>query len=137
MRHILLFAGFILLLAPACKDKKKAPSLKETTPKETVSVPVAPPVQKEAPVPRPEAVKPDKYFLVSGSFLKQENAEKYKADLVKEGYKATIVTRTWGVNSDFFRVSYMGFSDRQKAINAMTQERDLPGKEHVWVLVKK
>jgi len=45
--------------------------------------------------------------------------------------------RSWGENSDFYKVSYMGFSDKKEAISKMQQERSQPGKEKVWVLVKR
>jgi cell division protein FtsN len=111
--------------------------VKELIPEVVVNTPKEAPVQKQEPIAPPAVAKPDKYFLVAGSFLKQENAERCKSDWTQKGYQSQVVTRSPGVNSDFFRVSYMSFSDRKEAINAMQQERAMEGKEQVWVLVKK
>jgi cell division protein FtsN len=135
MKRILLLAGLVFLISPACKDKKSAP-LKEGTPEVVVNTPKEVPVQEQEPIAPPVVARPDKYFLVAGSFLKQENAERCKSDWTQKGYQSQVVTRSPGVNSDFFRVSYMSFPDRKEAINAMEQERAMEGKEQVWVLVK-
>ncbi len=127
----------VVFLAISCKDKKNVTPVKTSEPVVEQSVPAPPPVQQQEEVVPPQPVEPDRYFLIAGSFMKQENAAKLESEWRQKGYETQIVTRSWGANSDFYRVAYMGFSDRKQAINAMEQERALPGKEDVWVLVKK
>ncbi len=135
----LMFPAFMMVvfLTISCKDKKSVTPVKTNEPVVEQSMPAPPPVQQQEEVVPPQPMKPDRYFLIAGSFMNQENAEKLEAEWRQKGYETQIVTRSWGANSDYFRVAYMGFSDRKQAINAMEQERALSGKENVWVLVKK
>lgn len=127
----------IILLAGACKDKTTVTPVKTSEPLVVERAPVPPPVPQEEEVIQPEPVEPDRYFLIAGSFIKQDNAEVLKNQWRQKGYDTEIVTRSWGVNSDFYRVAYMGFPKLNQAIDAMKQERTQEGKENVWVLVKK
>lgn len=138
MKKILLVAAAFLVIGVACKDKPKPVEKKPV--KKEVKAPVkkdtvARKVEKPEPEPIPE--KPDKYFLIAGSFSDQANAESFKQELLEKGFESQVITRNWGDNSDFYKVSYMGFSDKTEAIAKMEQERMQAGKEDVWVLVKR
>lgn len=139
MKKIFLLATALLILGVACKDKKeppqKAPVKKEApAPKPDT---LAKKVEESKPEPKPVPKEPNKYFLIAGSFSNQNNAASFKKELTDQGYQSEIILRNWGENSDFYKVSYMGFSDKKEAISKMKQERSQPGKEKVWVLVKR
>ncbi len=139
MKKILLVVTVFLVIGVACKDKKKTDQAQ--TVKQEVERPIPPPPDTLAtpdPAPAPEPTpEPDKYYLIAASFSSQSNAEKYKNQLNQQGFQSQVITRNWGPNSEFYKVSYMGFSDKQQAISKMKQERNQTGKEDVWVLVKK
>ncbi len=137
MKKIFLLATALLVITAACKDKKEPP---EKEPVQKVAPPPEPDTiaqKAEEPEPEPVPQEPDKYFLIAGSFSSQDNAESFKKELSDKGFNSQVIMRNWGENSDFYKVSYMGFSDKKEAINIMEQERTQPGKEDVWVLVKK
>lgn len=140
MKKILLVAVAFLVIGVACKDKKKSEEKEPAKQEVEQPVPAEPDTiaqQIEEPEPEPEPVEPDKYFLIAGSFSKQTNAETFKNKLGQEGFQAEVITRSWGPNSEFYKVAYMGFRDKNEAISKMKQERNQSGKEDVWVLVKK
>lgn len=139
MKKIFLLAAALLIIGVACKDKKEPP--KKEPVKKVAPAPkpdtLAQKVEEPKPEPKPVPQKPDKYFLIAGSFSSQDNAESFKKELTDQGFKSEVIIRNWGENSDFYKVSYMGFSNKKEAINKMQQERTQPGKEDVWVLVKR
>jgi cell division protein FtsN len=140
MKKVILVAVTFLIIGASCKDKPKP--VKKVPAKEEVKAPerpdtIAEKLEQPEPTPEPVPRKPDKYFLIVGSFSNQNNAEALKKELSDQGFESQIITRNWGENSNFYKVSYMGFSDKQEAINKMQEERIQPGKEDVWVLVKK
>jgi cell division protein FtsN len=137
MKKIFLLATALLVIGVACKDKKEPP--KKEPVKKVAPAPKPDTIAKKVEEPEPEPVpqEPNKYFLIAGSFSSQGNAESFKKDLTDKGFNSEVIMRNWGKNSDFYKVSYMGFSDKKKAINKMQQERTQPGKEDVWVLVKR
>jgi cell division protein FtsN len=138
MKKILLVVAATLMIGVACKDKKQSVKPEAVKQEVTQTKPVEPDtIAKQVEVPEPEPPKPNKYFLIAGSFFNQANAESFKKELMNQGLDSEVITRNWGVNSEFFKVSYMGFSERQEAISRMQQERNQPGKEDVWVLVKR
>ncbi len=88
--------------------------------------------------PEPEIIKPDdKYFLISGSFHSMENAEKYQKELQAQGYSSEVIIRETGPNTDFYKVSYKSFYERDEAFNALRKEKNMPHNETVWLLIKK
>ena len=139
MKKIFLVAVALAFVSVACKDKKEK---KEPEPvKKEVTTPAEPDTLAQAfvqpePEPEPEP-EPDKYFLIAGSFANPSNAESFQKQLSEKGFNAQVITRDWGINSEFYKVSYMGFKDKREAISKMKEERQQPGKEDVWVLVKK
>lgn len=137
MKKILLLATAFLVIGVACKDKKEPPQPVQHEIEEPVQ-PEPDTISQQIEEPEPiEPAEPDKYFLIAASFQKQSNAESFKNQLNDKGFQAEVITREWGPNSEFYKVSYMGFSDRKEAIERMQQERNQPDKEDVWVLVKK
>lgn len=85
----------------------------------------------------PQSSVNDRFFLISASFSEYANAEKHQQKLINQGFSSEIITRREGANSNFYKVSYMSFSNYQDALQKLDQERNSPGKEHVWLLVKK
>lgn len=79
----------------------------------------------------------DRYFLISASFSEYANAEKYQQTLINQGLSSEIITRREGANKDFYKVSYLSFSNYREALQKLEEERNTPGKEQVWLLVKK
>ncbi len=80
--------------------------------------------------------KPQKYFLICGSFIRYENARNYQQKLINEGYQSEIIERPEGPNGEYYKVSYMGFSSWNKAVEQYKSDRYEAGKEDVWILVK-
>ncbi len=138
MKKILLGAAAFLIIGVACKDKQK-PVEAEPEPQEIEQPAPAEPdtIAEQIEEPEPEPVEPDKYFVIAESFVNKANAESYQKKLSEQGYDSQIINRNWGENSEFYRVSYMGFKERSAAIQRMKQMRNEPGNEDVWVLVKK
>ena len=134
MKKILLLATAFLVIGVACKDKPEPPEPVQ----QEIEQPEPEPVVEEIEEPEPvEPAEPDRYFLIAASFQKQSNAETFKNQLSDKGIQAQVITRPYGPNSEFYKVSYMGFSERKEAIEKMRQERNQPDKGDVWVLVKK
>ncbi len=128
----------IAFVAFSC-GKKKATEVKQVK-REVVKPPVekkdtiAPPPPEPEPeiVPLPE----NKYFLIAGSFSSLENAETFKNELIQQGYDSEVIIRKRGINQDFYKVSYKGFSDKDEAFNALALERKQPNNQDVWLLIK-
>jgi cell division protein FtsN len=139
MRRIALFTVLAVLLLAGCKDKPQAPAKKPATAVVEEKKPDSTFVEEvieEAPVVEQQPMVPNKYFLISGSFQELSNAEKFQRNLANQGIDAEIIQREPGPNSDFYKVSYRGFSDWNEALRALENERNTPGKEGVWLLVK-
>ncbi len=119
----------------ACKEKPKP------LPQELVQPVAEKPKAKPEPQmvesePEPEPIIQDKYFLIAGSFRTLEQAQAYESYLIRnEGYSPQIVQRSYGANSEFYRVAYKSFADKSTAFNELEHEREIEGKE-VWLLVK-
>lgn len=86
---------------------------------------------------KPQSSANDRFFLISASFSEYTNAEKHQQALIRKGFSSEIITRQEGAHSNFYKVSYMSFSNYHDALQKLDQERNSPGKEHVWLLVKK
>jgi len=78
-----------------------------------------------------------KYFLIGGSFQSMENAEKFQKELQQQGYESEVIIRKTGPNTDFYKVSYKAFADRDKAFKALRDAKKQPNNETVWLLVKR
>jgi len=78
----------------------------------------------------------NKYFLISASFSDYANAEKHQKKLISQGLSSEILTREDGVNSQFYKVSYMSFNNYNEAEQKLKQEKNTTGKGDIWLLVK-
>ncbi len=135
MRKPILASLALLAALSACKDKtpqlpvEKAPVAIEEAATDTIPV-VQEPVVESAPKPA------DKYFLIAGSFLLRERAERYSNELSGRGYVPQIVQRNWGVNSGYFRVAIGSYHDRSTAYAELNRALNDPNELPVWLLVK-
>lgn len=141
MKQILLFVLVLAFGLAACNKKKEA----ERIPVENKVIEpfvvdtIVENIDEEEVVEEPiysEPVKPNKYFLISGSFIESSNAQNYRQELINQGFSSEIIERPQGPNGEFYKVSYMGFSSWNKAVEALKSERQTPGKDSVWLLVK-
>lgn len=139
MKTKILIITVVFALGIISCNKKKEDTTKIV--KREVVKPVV--VEKDTlpPTPQPEPVvikKPDnKYFLISASFTNESNAVAYKDKLVNEGFDAELIIRRSGANPDFYKVSYKGFADKEKAFDELAYEKKQAGKEDVWLLIKR
>ena len=78
-----------------------------------------------------------KYFLIAGSFQSLENAEKFQKELQQKGYDSEIIVRKTGPNSDFYKVSYKGFADRDEAFRELKNANVDFTDEEIWLLIKR
>ncbi len=143
MKKTLMMAMLFLMLGVACKDKKESAPAKaeqQDIEKQTPAVPDTTKKAEKGPELKPEpepAPEPDKYFLIAGSFSSPDNARSFQKELAEQGFESEVITRNWGKNSEFYKVSYMGFKDKQEAISTMKRERQKEKRDSVWVLVKR
>lgn len=143
MVRIVLFLFVAFLFFTACnKPKKVTPQPIQEEEIIEVEEPdsINEPIFTEAEILKPLVQKSsghDKYFLISASFSDMANAEKHQKTLLKQGLSSEIIIREEGTNSDFYKVSYMSFSNWSEAKQVLERERNTPGKEDVWLLVKK
>ena len=144
--YVLLIAGSLLISFNACNSGKKKPE-KKPVKKSVVHRPLIDSARladslalieaQKVAAAEPEVVQPDdKYFLISGSFHSMANAEKFQKELQAQGYSSEVIIRKTGPNTDFFKVSYRSFYDRDEAYDALRQEKKMPNNETVWLLVK-
>ena len=146
--YVFLIAGVILLSFNECDSTKKKPK-KKPIKKTVVHKPLIDSArladslalieaqkiadaEAEAKAAQPD----DKYFLISGSFHSMANAEKFQKELQAQGYNSEVIIRKTGPNTDFYKVSYRSFYDRDEAYNALRQEKKMPNNETVWLLIK-
>ncbi|MBN2166406.1 MAG: SPOR domain-containing protein [Marinilabiliaceae bacterium] len=132
----ILFGG-IILFAVSCNDKpvKQAPQPIEEQPvfEDTIQSDTIIDVVEEIPEPpKPE----NKYFLIAASFRNQVNAEKLRDRLIAEGYESEVIIRQTGINPDFYKVSYKGFSDKSQALRVLRDEMSQGSFPDVWLLIK-
>jgi len=142
MKSIILYTIISIFILSGCKDKatKTAPVKKTTVATQIepeIDTAVVNQVIAEEPIVEAEPIIPNTYFLISGSFQNYSNAEKYQQNLTDQGMDSQIIQRQQGPNSQFYKVSYMGFNDWNEALRTLKYERNTPGKEGVWLLVKK
>jgi len=87
---------------------------------------------KSEPVVEPVSV-PNKYFLIAASFESKKNAEEMLNKLTDLGYSSRIFIS----EDNDYRVSYMGFSDREEAFKKLAEERAKADTENVWIHIPK
>ena len=136
MKRFAFTAFALALMISGCGDKPKPlPPQKENKPveqpaKDSLQVPPT------TTISTPKIIQSeDKYFLVAGSFLKRKYAEAFQSELEGQGYQAQIVQRSWGRNSEYFRVAYKSFQDKRSAFAELEKAQHQEGKT-VWLLVK-
>ena len=132
-RYKILFIAFLSFAIgmSACKEEKKTLKNPKTTKKIVKAKPVKKKIEKE--VPKAIVKKAiNKYFLIAASFKNQSNAKKMKSKLQKEGYDSQIILS----KSNFYRVSYKGFSKRNVAFKELKLARSSQGTEDVWLHIK-
>ena len=139
MTHkIFPFIFLIAIITFSCgKEDEKIQVKREVVTTPIVNIDTVPPDTIPEPAPIVIEVPDNKYFLISGSFSSQKNAETYKNELIQEGYDSEVIIRSSGKNQDFYKVSYKGFSDKEEAFNQLATERKLPNNEDVWLLIKR
>lgn len=151
-KHLFLFIA-LLLVVSACKNKKsEEPVIQEViTPEvveeDTLSVEVDTTAVEVESIDEKEdfifedssvaAVPADmnKYFLICGSFISYENAQRFQQNLISQGYQSEIIERPEGPNGQFYKVSYMGFSSWNKAVERYRSDKYQDGNEDIWILV--
>lgn len=132
-KYKILFSAFLSLAigVSACKEEKKTLN----NPKTTKKIVKAKPIKKKIENAVPKAVVKkalNKYFLITASFKNHSNAKRMKSKLQKEGYDSQIILS----KNNFYRVSYKGFSKRNKAFTALKQARRSKQTEDVWLHIK-
>ncbi|WP_439181750.1 SPOR domain-containing protein [Carboxylicivirga taeanensis] len=143
MRKLITAFAILALLIVGCKDKTAKTPQKPVKTAVVEKQVVADSLNNETPEPvveevQPEPPKPaDKYFLIAGSFASRHNADEFVTQLTNEGYNAQVIERPAGPNSDFYKVSYMSFYDRNEAFAELRNARDIEGRDDVWLLIKK
>ncbi|MFA8433962.1 MAG: SPOR domain-containing protein [Marinifilaceae bacterium] len=135
MRHpfkiFILSALCVGLAMSSCKEEKKVPQ--KTQVKKVVKKKKVTPKPKPVPAPVKKVVKPEaKYFLISASFQHQKNAEQFQGKLKQDGF----TSRIHPASNGFFRVSYMEFSDRKEAFQALRSARSTEEHKDVWLYIK-
>lgn len=139
MKTSILLITIVFALGIFSCGKKKEDTTK--TVKREVVKPLVVAQDTVPPTPKSEPVvvdKPDnKYFLISASFTNESNALAYKDKLRNEGFDSELIIRRSGANPDFYKVSYKGFADKQIALDELAYEKKQPGKEDVWLLIKR
>ena len=120
MRTIVILVALSFLFSlSSCKKKKETKTIVETTPAP------APVEVKEEPKP---VVREMNYFLVAGCFKVKENADRFSARLISEGYNSKIMPFY-----NLYMVTYDGFETRREAQDALNRIVQEPGKELTWV----
>jgi nucleoid DNA-binding protein len=103
-------------------DKQKALSLKENNEPKVASV-----EQKEVSV-----TSGLKYYIISGSFKKQFNAEVLKKQMKEKGFEAEILK-----DGEYFRVSIKKFTQKNSAFNELEKLRNEQKNQNLWLLTLK
>lgn len=93
-------------------------------------------IKQDTVVPEPivdvepvQISKPEKYFLIAGSFSREGNANNFSTKLQGLGYES----RIFQSGNGYYRVSYMGFSDKKEALRILADERGKEGSSDVWL----
>jgi len=74
------------------------------------------------------------YFVIIGSFSSPENANRYKQDLIPQGFNPIILHSETG----YYRVCVNSYTDEAEARQRISQIRnDFPKYADTWLLIKK
>ena len=150
--YVFFIAGSLILSFNACKRKKEPE--KKPVKKTIVHQPVVDSariadslkrvaeqqkaLEEAAMAEKAAAAKAaQKYFLIAGSFQSMGNAQKFRKELEGQGYDSEVIVRKTGPNTDFYKVSYKGFADRDEAFEALRNAKNEPNNETVWLLIKR
>ncbi len=134
MKHILTLLVFILILSisfQSCKEEKKKVAPKETfTEKETIksdTSTIETNISKQE-----ESSEPEKFFLIRGTFEYKHRADACFDKLVAQGYDPKVFVTEDGF---FYRISYMGFSNKKEAFQKLAEERAKEETRNVWLYI--
>ena len=87
-------------------------------------------ITQQSPVSQPEKPVSDlHYYIIAGSFLSENNAQRMKNQLAGQGFDPIV----FKANNDFYRVGIKGFPAIDLAIKEMREMRKKQGFEQVWV----
>jgi len=149
--RLTLALAVVMLATSACKTKQKiaeipaGANIEAAAPKTVVTPPRETPPQAPSEVRDPEVTRNEnfslvdgdkdalkyKYYVVVGSFTKQDNAKGLKSSLIGEGNKAIVVVNEKGM----FRVLINSFNDYNMA---HARIREISNRfPDAWVLVQK
>jgi len=95
-----------------------------------------PAVEKETPnqVEVQSPVEKNIYFLIAGSFKKQDQAETFLKQVAALGEDEAFVLES---RNHSFRVAINGYSDKTTAISALNNYRKKPNFDTVWILTQR
>lgn len=131
MRRVISILVFAIILGvgfTSCKQKKRKVRKKV----KKVAVVVQDTIQQDTTSYEEEVVTPsvpDKYFLIAASFESKKNAEGMLSKLTELGYESRIFIS----EDNDYRVSYMGFSDKEEALMMLKEERSKDETKDVWM----
>lgn len=134
---LLLMSAVLSILFVMCRDKAKESNKQvkrevikpaSIVEKDTVTV-----IQKTEP-PVIEK-KENKYFLIAASFVKEANANKFRARLVNQGLDSEVIVRNKGRNTGFYKVSYKSFANKDEALKELAIAKRTSPYEGVWLLI--
>ena len=87
-------------------------------------------ITQQSPVSQPEKPVSDlHYYIIAGSFLSENNAQRMKNQLAGQGFDPIV----FKASNDFYRVGIKGYSAFDLAIEEMKEMRKKQGFEQVWV----
>lgn len=100
---------------------------------ELIPVSPEPEIIEAEVVPEPAPVRPNSFFIITGAFGVEENANNLVRDLRSRGYDASIAGQN---NQGLYRVSLQGFSNKEEALIRLEELRnsDFPG---AWLLTRR
>lgn len=127
MKRLISLMAILAILSvgfSSCKKKPKKKVVKKVAVIKQDTVVEEPMVVE--PQPEPE---PPKHFLIAASFTRVENANEFMRKLQDLGYESKVFETYEGR----FRVSYMGFADKDEALKVLAEERAKEGSANVWL----
>jgi outer membrane protein OmpA-like peptidoglycan-associated protein len=75
-----------------------------------------------------------RWYIIGGSFMFLKNAEKFRDELIGDGFSAAEIL---GQNSTgSYRVAYKGFDSKDEAVKALVNLKEQTKKEGLWILQK-
>lgn len=164
MRKLFIGTFVIVFLFSACRTKQTLPKQdtaatetvsKDETGTKVFSAPATQPAyQQQAPSTTYESAKPVRsqsesftyaqqedaskyqgsYFVIIGSFSSMDNANRYKQELIPQGFNPIVLHSETG----YYRVCVNSFNDEASARERVQQIRvDYPKYADTWLLIKK